>query len=93
MTPPPWRISHSACKQYIHLRHWADNRLDDAEDALEEMMPRTHYVNRDRYGREYWRSPSKRDNGLRWIIDPRGGGTPKLVWVGQSAIPARVFAP
>jgi hypothetical protein len=72
-----------------------ENVIADAEDALEAMAPAAAYRERDRYGRELWRSPRRTGGGLRWVIDPRvkAPDLPEVIWVGFGAPPSRVWAP
>lgn len=101
MHPPPWHITHSACERYAHMLRWRptsiDARIADATNQLEDKMAAATFKERDRYGRELWRSP-KRHGGMRWVIDPRRDHTapvdqlPKVIWVGNGAPPFQVWA-
>jgi hypothetical protein len=94
VTPPPWRITLSATKRYAYAMRWAAEDEDRARRELLAMAARTHYVSSDRYDREQWRSPSRSDGGLRWVITPRSeDGLAKVVWVGHSRPSESVWQP
>jgi hypothetical protein len=93
--PSPWRITHAACSCYARLRFWRAENVEQATRELRTLLQRVHFVERDRHGRELWRSP-RGDGGLRWVVDPRrtyAGNEPLVIWVGQSRPPARLWAP
>ena len=97
-------MTHSALVAYAFARRWAGSReatehddrvLSQARGELERLMSGAGYRERDRYGREMWRSPKRTGGGLRWVIDPRvqPPNLPDVIWVGFGAPPARVWAP
>lgn len=100
--PPPWHNTHNAIAGLHHVRTRRRLERDENETvfheldgALQDIAERAHYVGTDRAGREQWRA-SKRDHGLRMVVDPRGSNgrqLPKLVWVGQGKPPESVWTP
>jgi hypothetical protein len=95
MTASPWHITRAACARYAHLREWDGENIEQATRELGSLLVRARFVERDRHGRELWRSP-RADGRLRWVIDPRKvhqQDLPQVIWVGQSRPPARLWAP
>lgn len=99
MSPPPWHITHSACQRYAFALRWPasdeDIIITRATEELTRLAGAASYRERDRYGRELWKSPKRTGGGLRWVIDPRvpAGQLPDVIWVGRGAPAGNVWAP
>lgn len=103
MTPPPWHATHTALTEYAFKTRWVRSvgeaehnaaLLARARSEIEKIASAATFRARDRYGRELWRS-SKRTGAWRMVIDARqpAGRLPDVIWIGQGAPPARVWAP
>jgi hypothetical protein len=100
MTNPRWFLTESAVNCFVFVRRYpSDNDAKrQAESELAAMIPAASFRQRDRYGRQLWRSPRRTGGALRWIVDPRPGAhssdkRPRVIWVGCGAPPFRVWAP
>jgi hypothetical protein len=94
-----WYLTDSAVNCFVFARRYpdSDRSMRRAEAELEAMMPQAGFRERDRYGRELWRSPRRTGAGLRWVVDPRPTQRrekrPRVIWVGYGAPPISVWAP
>lgn len=99
MSKPRWYLTDSAVNCFVFERRYPDTdaMLRRAEAELEALMPNAGYRQRDRYGRQLWRSPRRTGGALRWVVDPRPhhpvDRRPRVIWVGCCAPPGRVWAP
>jgi len=100
MTLLRWYLTDSAVNCFVFARRYPDTNeaLRQAESELEAMIETAGFRQRDRYGRELWRSPKRTGGALRWVLDPRPGAhssdkRPRVIWVGFGAPPSRVWAP
>lgn len=98
MPRPTWYLTDSAVNCFVFVKRYpdTDEAMVDAEAELVAMMPYAMFRASDRYGRQLWRSPRRTGGGLRWVVDPRPklpDKRPRVLWVGWSAPPSRVWAP
>jgi hypothetical protein len=111
--PPPWHVTETAARLFARAlrdsRRQRAPRADEIgepewQDAREELLrivPTATYRERDRAGRELWRSPPSA-YGLRWVVQAelalptrreKVALVPAVVWVGLSRPPERIWTP
>jgi hypothetical protein len=97
--PPPWHITHSACRRLVAALSWLPEPGVDliarARQLLLEHAPGAAFLHRDVQRRERWVSTMGPTVGLIWIVSHRLGSAqperPHLIWVGYAPPPAEVW--
>jgi hypothetical protein len=97
--PPPWFITHAACRRLIAALAWLPEPGVDliarARQLLLEHAPGAAFMARDCQHREHWSSLTGPTFGLWWIVSRRfGSAKPErahLIWVGYGPPPAEVW--
>lgn len=82
-----WAITVQACDGYMHALGW---RIPDRARACRELsriIATATHKDTDADGRQLWRCSKRVGRAMRCVVDPRGYGPPRLIWVGRGVPP------